>query len=93
MKKSAKPYYTICVPTNKNVATGNVCVNLNDVLKHDKDFLFEQEVDGIQYSKVLPKEWVLKNMHAMHATKINEDTGKRTVFPFYVLKIESILSL
>lgn len=93
MKKSAKPYYTVCVPTDKNVATGNVCVNLNDVLKHDKDFLFEQEVNGVQYSKVLPKEWVLKNIHVMHATKINEDTGKRTKYPFCVLKIESILSL
>lgn len=93
MKKSKRTYYTICQPTEKNIATGNACVNINDVAKFDKDFLFEQEVKGVHYSKVIPKEWVLKNVRTLHAVNVNEKTGKCSVFPFYVLKIESILSL
>lgn len=93
MKKSAKQYYSINRPTDKNLETGNVCFSINDLTKFDKDFLFEQEVNGVKYSKVIPKEWVRDNMKLMYATNVNETSGRRTTFPFYVLKIESILSL
>lgn len=91
MKKSAKKYYKICKPLDKNVETGNVCINFNDIIKFDKDFEFDQEIDGVQYHKILPKEWVLNNMKVMHMTRINEETGTRKIIPFYVLKVDSIL--
>ena len=97
MKKNAKknaPYYTICNPLERNVGTGNVTFNINDLAKFDKDFLFDQEVDGVTYNKVVSKEWVRDHMLPMYSyTKPNEVTRKRSVFPFYVLKINEIINL
>ncbi len=97
MKKNAKknaPYYLICTPQKKNVGTGNVCFNVNDLTKFDKDFLFDQEVDGVKYNKVVSKEWVRDHMLPMYAYhKPNEETGRKGgVYPFYVLKIQEIIN-
>lgn len=93
MKKN-NTYYTICNPLEKNVGTGNVTFNINDLAKFDKDFLFNQEVDGVKYNKVVSKEWVRDNMKPMYLyTKPNETTGRRSVFPFYILKTQEIINL
>lgn len=88
------PYYSICTPQEKNVGTGNVCFNVNDLAMFDKDFLFDQEVNGKMYNKVLPKEWVRDHMLPMFAYyKSNEETGRKGgVYPFYILKVDEILN-
>ena len=91
MKKNS-PYYRICTPTENNLGTGNVCFSLDDLIKFDKDFLFDQVVDGVEYSKVLPKEWVRDHMLPMYASRIDKRTGHGKVFQFYVLKINEILA-
>lgn len=86
-------YYTICNPLEKNVGTGNVTFSINDLAKFDKDFLFDQEVDGVKYNKVVSKEWVRDHMLPMYCSKKSNDLGARpkTVI-FYVLKVEEIIN-
>ena len=86
-------YYHICNPRMENEDTGNVCFNINDLVKFDKDFLFSQPVDGIIYTVVLPKEWVRDHMIPFYAyRKTNEYSMKSGgMYVFYILKIEEIL--
>lgn len=92
-KPKNSTYYTICNPLEKNVGTGNVTFSIKDLVKFDKDFLFDQEVDGVKYNKVVSKEWVRDHMIPMYYTKPNETTGRRSVFSFYILKIKEIINL
>ena len=86
-------YYTICNPLEKNVGTGNVTFSINDLAKFDKDFLFDQEVDGVKYNKVVSKEWVRDHMLPMYCSKKSNDLGARPkTVVFYVLKIEEIIN-
>ena len=86
-------YYTICNPLEKNVGTGNVTFNINDLAKFDKDFLFDQEVDGVTYNKVVSKEWVRDHMLPMYCSKKSNDLGARPkTVVFYVLKVEEIIN-
>lgn len=93
MKKNAIKYYTICTPTEKNVSTGNVCVNEKDIFEFKRDFLFDKMVDGKRVTKILPKEWVISHIDTMFATRKSKvDTTKNTVYSFQVIKIEDILN-
>jgi uncharacterized protein YaaR (DUF327 family) len=86
-------YYTICNPLEKNVGTGNVTFSINDLAKFDKDFLFDQEVDGVKYNKVVSKEWVRDHMLPMYCSKKSNDFGARPkTVVFYVLKVEEIIN-
>ena len=87
-------YYAISIPLDRNAGTGNVCFNINDLVKFDRDFLFEQEVDGVKYSKVLEKEWVRDHMLPICVhRKADEKTGKPgPIINFYILKVEEILN-
>lgn len=86
-------YYTICNPLEKNVGTGNVTFSINDLAKFDKDFLFDQEVDGVKYNKVVSKEWVRDHMLPMYCSKKSNDLGARPkTVVFYVLKIQEIIN-
>ena len=86
-------YYTICNPLEKNVGTGNVTFSINDLAKFDKDFLFDQEVDGVKYNKVVSKEWVRDHMLPMYCSKKSNDLGARPkTVVFYVLKVEEIIN-
>lgn len=87
-------YYRICIPREKNKNTGNVCFNINDLAKFDKDFLFSQPVGGIMYTVVLPKEWVREHMIPLY---VRRETKKCTIkcggiYTFYVLKVHEILT-
>jgi hypothetical protein len=86
-------YYHICNPREYNENTGNVCFNINDLVKFDKDFLFNQTVDGVMYTIVLPKEWVRDHMIPFYAyRKTNEYSIKSGgMYVFYILKVEEIL--
>ena len=94
MRKSKNTtYYTICNPLEKNVGTGNVTFSINDLAKFDKDFLFDQEVDGVKYNKVVSKEWVRDHMLPMYYSKKSNDLGARPkTVVFYVLKVEEIIN-
>ena len=93
MKKTTVKYYTICTPTEKNVRTGNACVNEKDIFEFKKDFLFDQIVDGKRVTKVLPKEWVISHIDTRFAThKSKVDSTKNTVYSFQVIKIEDIMN-
>ena len=88
-------YYSISIPLDRNANTGNVCFNIHDLAKFDRDFLFEQEVDGVMYSKVIEKEWVRDHMIPMCVRRKsdNPDKGKPgTLINFYILKVEEILN-
>ena len=86
-------YYTICNPLERNVGTGNVTFSINDLAKFDKDFLFDQEVDGVKYNKVVSKEWVRDHMLPMYCSKKSNDLGARPkTVVFYVLKVEEIIN-
>ena len=56
-------------------------------------FLFNQPVDGVMYTIVLPKEWVRDHMIPFYAyRKTNEYSYKSGgVYVFYILKVEEIL--
>lgn len=86
-------YYHICNPLDRNSGTGNVCFNINDLTKFDKDFLFDQEVNSVRYTIVLPKEWVRDHMLPMYVQRrVNEYTNRvGNIYVFYILKIEEIL--
>lgn len=95
MKRQSKnnPYYSISHPTEKNYNTGNVCFDINQLAKFDKDFLFHQVVDGVEYIKVLPKEWVRDHMLPMCGThKSDNPLIPDTKYVFYILKVEEILN-
>lgn len=86
-------YYSINNPTEKNYGTGNVCFDINQLAKFDKDFLFHQVIDGVEYIKVLPKEWVRDHMLPMYGTrKSNNPLIPDTKYVFYILKVEEILN-
>lgn len=82
-----RKYFTICNPTVKNENTGNVCVNINEVTRQTKDFLYKDGDNEI----VLDKRWVLNHVKPMYSWRENND-GTKTRFMFYVLKIKDILT-
>ena len=86
-------YYRICIPREENKHTGNVCFNINDLVKFDKDFLFSQPVDGTMYTIVLQKEWVREHMIPFYARcYTNKRSIKRSgIRLFHILKVEEIL--
>ena len=86
-------YYRICIPREENKHTGNVCFNINDLVKFDKDFLFSQPVDGTMYTIVLSKEWVREHMIPFYARRRYKHSIKRgEIYIFHVLKVEEILN-
>ena len=86
-------YYRICIPREENKHTGNVCFNINDLVKFDKDFLFSQPVDGTMYTIVLSKEWVREHMIPFYARRRYKRSIKRgEIYIFHVLKVEEILN-
>lgn len=91
MKKNNSKYYTICTPQQKNVGTGNVCINEKDIFEFKKDFLFDQEVNGVRVTKVLPKAWVVSHIDTMFASRKSNNNLKNSVFSFHILKIKDIL--
>ena len=80
-------YYKISNPLPENEHTGNVCVNINDVLRFDKDFLFLHK--GQEY--IVSKEWVKDNIRTLRFTKENEN-GTRYLCTIYVVRTEDILT-
>lgn len=80
-------YYKISNPLPENEHTGNVCVNINDVLRFDKDFLFLHE--GREY--IVSKEWVKDNIKTLRFTKENEN-GTRYLCTIYVVRTEELLA-
>jgi hypothetical protein len=93
MGKSTKQnfkYYKVCTPHERNVGSGNFCINLNELANYDKDFIFDQNVDGVQYNKVLSKHWVKDNLHTMYKRVVDEETGKERNIPFCVIRLEDI---
>lgn len=88
-KKNFK-YYRVCTPNERNVGSGNFCINLTELAKYDKDFIFDQNVEGVQYNKVLSKEWVKDNLHTMYKHVVDEETGKTRTIPFYAIRLEDI---
>lgn len=82
-------YYVVSNPTLKNIHTGNVCVSITELLKFDKDFLFDQMIGDKRYTIVLTKEWVRDN-----ATFVRKkaDTLKNTYKCFYLLSIKDIIN-
>lgn len=93
MKIKHTDYYHICNPLDRNANSGNVCFNINDLTKFDKDFLFDQEVNGVRYTIVLPKEWVRVHMLPMYTTRRTNSFSNKmgNVYVFYILKVEEIL--
>lgn len=90
---SNNKYYTISHPLERNLGTGNVCFNINQLAKFDKDFLFHQTIDGVEYIKVLPKEWVRDHMLPMYGTrKSHNPLFSYSKYVFYILKVEEILN-
>lgn len=61
-------YYIICNPTTKNKETGNFCVSASQLLKFDKDFLFEYDGE----KKVLTKEYVRDHLTMHPFTRVIE---------------------
>lgn len=86
-----KNFYTVCNPTESNVRTGNVCVNIDDVAKFNKDFRFKYNIDGVNYDFILKKEWVRDNIKGLWGRGERKD-GSKYSFNFYVLKINDILN-
>lgn len=90
MKKTVD-FYAICTPLERNKHTGNVCVNMSELSRFDRDFIFDQTVHGVKYNKILPKEWVRDHVFSMTCRKKNEITGKTRFITFYALKTDAIL--
>ena len=86
MKGNNHQYFTICNTTVKNENTGNVCVNINDVTKQTKDFIYKNGDNNI----ILDKRWVLNHIKPMYGWKDNND-GTKIRFMFYILQIKDIL--
>ena len=82
-----KNFYSVCNPTTVNENTGNLCVNINEVLKQDKDFLYKDGDD----ETVLNKRWVLDHVKPMYGWRENND-GTKTRFMFYVLQLKDIVN-
>ena len=90
---SNNKYYAINHPLEKNLGTGNVCFDINQLARFDKDFLFHQTIDDVEYIKVLPKEWVRDHMLPMYGTrKSTHPLTPDTKYVFYILKVEEILN-
>ena len=86
MKKNNR-YFRVCNATAKNENTGNVCVNVNEVIRQTKDFVYTNGDNEI----VLDKRWVLNHVKPMYSWRDNND-GTKTRFMFYVLQIKDILA-
>jgi len=87
MKKNNRKYFTVCNATVKNENTGNVCVNINEVMRQTKDFLYKNGDNEI----VLDKRWVLNHVKPMYGWRENNN-GTKTRFRFYALQIKDILA-
>lgn len=90
--KTDKRYYKISTPTFENSNTGNASVSLNDLSKFDKDFLFDQTVDGKHYKVVLDKRWVLNNAKFVVNRKTDPITLQEKRGCFYLINISDILN-
>jgi hypothetical protein len=86
MKKNNR-YFRVCNATAKNENTGNVCVNVNEVIRQTKDFVYTNGDNEI----VLDKRWVLNHVKPMYSWRDNND-GTKTRYMFYVLQIKDILA-
>lgn len=86
MKKNNR-YFRVCNATAKNENTGNVCVNVNEVIRQTKDFVYTNGDNEI----VLDKRWVLNHVKPMYSWRDNNN-GTKTRYMFYVLQIKDILA-
>ena len=86
-------YYVISNPIWKNERTGNFCIQKQNVLAYDKDFLFEYEhpITHEVERKVLPKEYVKEHITWMPRWVEDELTLTKEIRgSFYLITYEDI---
>lgn len=86
-----KEFYNISNPTVDNINTGNVSVSINYLVKFDKDFLFKQKINDVDYEIILPKKWVINHVKFVRNRKEDPISKQEKNICFYLLKIEDIL--
>lgn len=91
-RKNQNKYYRICRPTTKNKYTGNFCLNINDVLAQDKDFLYDYDGE----IKLISREYVKNHMTPKPFTRLIEDeetlSTKRCFYECYFITYQDILN-
>lgn len=84
-------YYVICNPTTKNKHTGNFCLNIDNVLAQDKDFLYEYDGE----KKLISREYVKNHMTPKPFTRLIEKddfSTKRCFYKCYFITYQDILN-
>lgn len=84
-------YYKLCTPREKNKNTGNISVNINDLANFDKDFLFDQIVNGEHIVKVINKQYVREHLITLYVKK-ERTNGTTYRVPFYAITVADILA-
>ena len=85
-------YNYICKPLERNKDTGMFTISYDDIADNDKDFLFNQEVNGIIYSFVIPNDYVVKHLQWLHYVRKNEETGETKHGRFPAISFEDIMA-
>lgn len=86
-----RQYYQISHPLEKNVRTGNACVNKREVLKFDKDFIFQylDEYNALK-TVLVPKRIVVDNMFPLLHTEKDDEGNIIRRHLVYLIKIATI---
>lgn len=69
-------FYIISTPYAKNEHTGRACVKLREAYRQDRDFLIQQQVNGVYVKKVVPRKWVLDEVRNPIHMRICKGCGK-----------------
>ena len=89
-----KDYYFIWHPMEVNINTGNACVRLDQVLKFDKNFIFQYIGDNNQMKNVLiSKCHVIDNIFPCRKNIKDEEGIVVDQKLFYMIKIPKIFEL
>lgn len=78
--------YLISNPTLKNENTGNFSISPKDVMRYDKDFLFEWENPHTHKleKKVIDKRYVVDHMKPCNMCHKDEDGNKKHGFCYLI---------
>ena len=84
-------YYIIAHPYEVNIHTGNACVTISNVIKYDKNFIFEylDENDKIK-TILISKRHVLDNIFPCRKNIYDDEGNLLNRKFFYMIKIKDI---
>lgn len=84
-------YYIISHPMHKNRLTGNASINIRDVMRYDKNFIFQYYGDGNKLKTILiGRKQVSEHCFPCYKRNVDDWGEVVSVSKWYMIKIEDI---